>query len=39
MIAGTKLLRGIRATRAKLKIGLSNLAYNMFMFKTLLATV
>ncbi len=39
MIAGTKLLRGIGSARAKLKIGPGNLAYNMFRFKTLLATV
>lgn len=39
MIAGAKLLRGIGSARAKLKIGLRNLAYNMFRFKTLLATV
>ena len=36
MIAGAKLLRGIGSARAKLKIGLRNLAYNMFRFKTLL---
>lgn len=38
MIAGAKLLRGIGSARAKLKIGLRNLAYNMFRFKTLIAT-
>ena len=36
MIAGAKLLRGIGSARAKLKIRLRNLAYNMFRFKTLL---
>ena len=38
MIAGTKLLRGIGSARALFKIGLRNLAYNMFRYKTLTAS-
>jgi IS5 family transposase len=38
MMAGDLILRTIGAVRARAKIGLRNLAYNMFRYKTLVAT-
>jgi len=38
MMAGDLVLRTIGAVRARAKIGLRNLAYNMFRYKTLIAT-
>jgi len=37
MMAGNLLLRTIGIARAWVKIGLSNLAYNMFCFQSLVA--
>lgn len=38
MMAGDLIMRSIGITRARAKIGLRNLAYNMFRYKTLAAT-
>lgn len=38
MLAGTLILRCIGKIRARAKIGLRNLAYNMYRFRMLVAT-